>query len=236
MILPAFVLIAALSLLPCSAGFVARAETPCIPADESSGAANHTGAAEDSLQSLGAGTYMLPVPVWVIGSYDRKGKPNMMTASWVGICCSEPPCVTISLRKATYTFGNIMERKAFTVNIPRAEHAAAVAFFGRVSGRDTDKLAATGLTPVRSALVDAPYLAEFPLVAECKVTHTYEAGLHTMFIGEIIDVKVDRSILGENARPDAGKIDPLLYAPGSSRFYGLGESIGRIEELANKHK
>ena len=32
-----------------------------------------------------------------------------MTIAWGGICCSIPPCVTISLRKATYTYGNIIE-------------------------------------------------------------------------------------------------------------------------------
>ena len=73
-------------------------------------------------KSLGAKT-LLPTPVWIIGSYDSVGKPNMMTAAWVGICCSRPPCVTISLRKATYTYGNIMKRKAYTVNLPSEEFA-----------------------------------------------------------------------------------------------------------------
>ena len=68
-------------------------------------------------KSLGA--KMVPTaPVWVVGSYDRNGKPNVMTAAWAGICCSKPPCLTVSLRKATYTYGNIMARKAYTVNMP----------------------------------------------------------------------------------------------------------------------
>lgn len=62
-------------------------------------------------------------------------------------------------------------------------------FFGRASGRNTDKLAATGLMAVRSELVDAPYLAGGPLVLECAVRHTLKIGLHTMFVGEILDIK-----------------------------------------------
>ena len=69
----------------------------------------------DKKISLGAEISLL-TPVWVIGSYDKANKPNMMTAAWVGICCSQPPCVTVSLRKATYTYHNIMAKKAFTVD------------------------------------------------------------------------------------------------------------------------
>ena len=125
--------------------------------------------AVETRKSLGAKTLAQPCPVWVIGSYDAAGKPNVMTASWAAICCSQPPMVTVSLRKATYTYGSIMESKAFTVNIPSEEFVSAAAYFGSVSGRDVDKFAASGLTPVKSALVNAPYIKEFPLVLECKL-------------------------------------------------------------------
>ena len=67
-------------------------------------------------QSLGANTFAIPTPVWVIGTYDTESKANAMTAAWTGICCSKPPCVYVSLRKATYTYHNIKEREAFTKN------------------------------------------------------------------------------------------------------------------------
>ena len=60
-----------------------------------------------------------------------------------------------------------------------------------------DKFAATGLTPAKSDLVDAPYVKEFPLVIECKVLKIVEIGLHTEFIGEIVDVKADSDVLNE---------------------------------------
>ena len=69
-------------------------------------------------KSLGAKTLVYPTPVFVVGTYDANGKPNVMTASWGGICCSQPPCVAVSLRKATATYGNIVARKAFTISIP----------------------------------------------------------------------------------------------------------------------
>lgn len=180
----------------------------------------------DAMKSLGAKTFAQPCPVWVIGSYDAAGKPNVMTASWAAICCSQPPMVTVSLRKATYTYGNIMESKAFTVNVPSEEFVGEAAYFGGVSGRDVDKFAASGLTPVKSELVNAPYLKEFPLVLECKLVKTVELGLHTMFIGEIVDVKAAESVLGANGMPDITKVKPFIFAPGHADFYAIGASIG----------
>src|SRR5512136_926866 len=140
------------------------------------------------MKSLGAQTLIYPAPVLVVGTYDKAGKPNVMTASWGGICCSQPPCVAVSLRKATYTYGNILERKAFTISIPSEAYVKEADYFGLVSGRGTDKFAATKLTPVHSDLVDAPYVKEFPLIVECKLAHVIDLGLHTQFVGEVVDV------------------------------------------------
>ena len=187
-------------------------------------------------KSLGAKTIAPPAPAWLICSYDSAGNPNMMTASWVGMACSKPPCVTVSLRKATYTFGNIMERGAYTVNIPSVKLAEATAYAGVVSGRDTDKFADTGLTAVKSDLVDAPYIKECELVLECRLIKTVELGLHTMFIGEIMDVKADAEILGENGSPDPVKHMPFIWSIGGYGFYGLGARIGGVGELADKYR
>ena len=178
-------------------------------------------------KSMGARTLVFPTPVWVVGTYDKEGKPNVMTAAWGGICCSQPPCVAVSLRKATYTYGNLMERKAFTVNVPSEARCREADYIGIVSGKNVDKFAATGLTPVRSELVDAPYVKEFPLVLECKLLRTVEIGLHTQFIGEIIDVKADESVLGEGGLPDIEKVKPIVYSPEIRSYHGIGRNLGR---------
>ncbi|HSG29768.1 MAG TPA: flavin reductase family protein [Candidatus Krumholzibacterium sp.] len=185
-------------------------------------------------ESLGAHTLILPVPVWIIGSYDSAGTPNVMAASWAGICNSRPACVTISLTETRYSYKNIMERKSFTVNIPSEKYAAESAFFGTVSGRDFNKFEVTGLTAVRSALVDAPYIGEFPLVAECRLIHTYKVGSHVMMVGEILDVKADKSILNENGRPDIDLLKPFIYTPGSGNFVGMGKDLGTVRDLQEK--
>jgi flavin reductase (DIM6/NTAB) family NADH-FMN oxidoreductase RutF len=185
-------------------------------------------------KSLGAKTLAVPTPVWVIGTYDQNGKPNVMTAAWAAICCSRPPCVSVSLRKATYSYGNIVHRRAFTVNIPDESQVRAADYFGMVSGKDTDKFADTGLTPVPSDLVDAPYVEEFPLVLECRVIHTLEIGLHTLFVGEILDVKAEVDVLGEKGLPDMEKVKPILFGPEICTYHGVGQYLGQAFSIGRR--
>ena len=185
-------------------------------------------------KSLGAQTLIFPTPTWIVGTYDKDGRPNAMTAAWAGICCSDPPCVAVSLRKATYTYGSLMERKAFTVSVPSESHVKEADYFGLVSGRDTDKFSATGLTPVGSELVDAPYVEEFPMVLECKVLHVFELGLHTQFVGEIMDVKVDEAVLGSEGHPEIEKVRPIIFSPGDRGYHGVGTSLGHAFAIGKK--
>lgn len=99
----------------------------------------------------------------VIGTYDQNGKPNVMTAAWGGICCSKPPCVAIAVQKIRYTYTNLEVHNAFTICVPSVQHLKEVDYFGIASGKKTDKFAASGLTPTKSNIVDAPYVEEFPL-------------------------------------------------------------------------
>jgi flavin reductase (DIM6/NTAB) family NADH-FMN oxidoreductase RutF len=177
--------------------------------------------------SLDAKSFAPITPVWVVGTYDSVGKPNAMTAAWAGICCSKPPCVYVSLRKATYTYDNLMARKAFTVSFPSEAYVKEADYFGMASGRDSDKFAVTKLMPVKSDLVDAPYVGEFPVVLECKVINVVEIGLHTMFIGEVLDVKADKSVLNENGLPDVEKVQPLIWSLANMSYRKVGGHLGK---------
>jgi flavin reductase (DIM6/NTAB) family NADH-FMN oxidoreductase RutF len=185
-------------------------------------------------KSVGAKTIVYPTPVFVVGTYDKAGKANVMTAAWGGICCSTPPCVAVSLRKATYTYGNIVAHKAFTISIPSENYVKEADYFGLVSGEKEDKFAASGLTPVKSDLVDAPYVKEFPLVLECKVLHTLEIGLHTQFVGEIMDVKADEAVIGEKGLPEIEAVRPFSYAPESRGYYRIGSFLGKAFSIGRE--
>jgi len=187
-------------------------------------------------KSLGAKTILYPTPVLVIGTYDKEDRPNVMTAAWGGICCSSPPCVAIALRKATYTYGNIVLQGGFTINIPSEQHVSYADYFGMVSGKRTDKFSVTGLTPIKSTLVNAPYIKEFPFVLECKLIQKIELGLHTQFIGEILDIKADKGVLDQNGQLDIEKVKPVLYAPEANKYFGLGTFLGNAFSIGQDVK
>lgn len=177
-------------------------------------------------RSLGRKTLILPAPTWVVGTYAADGTPNAMTAAWGGICCSKPPSVCVSLREATYTYAAIVEREAFTVNVPAASQTKIADYLGLVSGRDIAKFAAAGLTAVKAEQVDAPRVEEFPLSLECALMHTVKIGLHTLFVGEIRDVLAEESILNGNGRPSMERLCPPVFSTGDVAYYAVGDRIG----------
>jgi len=185
-------------------------------------------------KSLGAKTLLFPTPVLIVCSYDAKGVPNAMNVAWGGIACSEPPCVAVSIRKPRKTYENILAKKAFTVNIPSEKYMKEADYFGIVSGKTEDKFKATGLTPVKSDLVDAPYIKEFPLVMECTLKETHDLGIHTQFIGEIKDVKVDESALNAKGFPDPEKMKAFVFDPGTSAYYATGKFLGQAFTVGKK--
>ena len=185
-------------------------------------------------KSIGAKTIIFPTPVFIIGTYDSSNKPNAMVVAWGGICCSEPPCVSISLREATYTYGNILERKAFTLNIPSEKYIKEADYFGIVSGRAEDKFSSTGLTPIKSELVDAPYVKEFPFILECNLLQSIKIGLHTLFIGQIKDAKVDEEVLTKGGFPDIEKIKPMIFNPANRAYYGVGKYLNNAFSIGRK--
>jgi flavin reductase (DIM6/NTAB) family NADH-FMN oxidoreductase RutF len=107
-------------------------------------------------------------------------------------------------------------------------------FFGMASGKNTDKFKRSGFTPVKSDYVDAPYVKEFSMILECKVIHYYEIGLHTHFVGEIMDVKIDEEMLTDEGKPDIEKIRPIVYSPEANKYHGIGEFIGKAFDMGKK--
>ncbi|MGZ4863789.1 MAG: flavin reductase family protein [Halobacteriota archaeon] len=190
-------------------------------------------------KSIGAHSVTYPAPVFVVGTYDAERKPNVMTAAWGGICCSAPPCVAVSLREATYTYGNILKRNAFTISIPSEKYVKEADYFGIESGKHVDKFAVSGLTPAKSEVVDAPYVDEFPFILECQLLQSVEIGGHTQFIGEIKDIKVDEDLIKDD-KPLIEKIMPLIFGIDNFAYYGVGKYVAKAfsvgKEIIEKRK
>jgi len=178
-------------------------------------------------RSLGPLPLLYPQPVLLVATYDADGKPNVMAAAWGGICSSDPVSLTVSVRPERWTHDALLARKAFTVCIATENMVAAADYVGMASGRRYDKFPVAGFTPVRAEKVDAPYIAECPVVLECSLSQTVGLGVHTMMIGAILDVKADADCLDvSGAFPDIFKLSPLIYDSGSRCYYNIGQLVG----------
>lgn len=83
----------------------------------------------------------------LIGAADKKhGNANAMTASWgtIGFLWNRPVC-TCFIRPQRYTFGMAKENERLSFSFFGEEHRKALAFCGKESGKDGDKLERAGL-------------------------------------------------------------------------------------------
>jgi len=176
-------------------------------------------------KSIGAKSLIYPNPVLLIGTYDQEGKPNLMTVSWGGVCCSDPPCIAVSVRQARFTYRNLLDKKEFTINIPSENHVNQADYCGIYSGRDENKFESTGLTAIKSDLIDAPFVQEFPISLICKLKDILEVGVHTQFIGEVIDILADESVLNDKNSPIIEKVKPICYDFIGKGYYSIGRKL-----------
>jgi flavin reductase (DIM6/NTAB) family NADH-FMN oxidoreductase RutF len=185
--------------------------------------------------SIGPNPYVQPNTVFVVGSYDTDGRPNLMTVAWGSICCSKPPCIAITPAKKTKTYQNILHSKAFTINIPSISHVRETDYVGIYSGKKENKFESLGLTPIKGDLVNAPYADEFFFILECKVIYSLQLGSDMqLFIGEILDIKAEKHILGENGLPDIRKVQPFVYDEIDRNYFAVGELIAKAFSIGKK--
>lgn len=176
---------------------------------------------------LSPSTLLSPTPVVLVSSADPKqpDKPDMITIAWAGTVNSEPPMVSVSLRKDRWSHGLITVSGEFVVNLVDEKMARALDFCGVRSGRDTDKAKETGLNYMPAdQMQSAPAVEGAPLNLCCKVRHTLELGSHDMFIGEVVSVMVRQDLLDSDGKLHLEKAGLIAYSHGL--YQKLGEVIG----------
>lgn len=183
--------------------------------------------------NLGPQTYLYPMPVLIIGTYDDKMVPNAMNAAWGGI--SDYKQVSISLDFSHKTVKNLKQRMAFTVSIANLENMVPADYVGIVSGNIVNnKIEKTKWTVETSTFVDAPIFKELPMTLECKVLNlNEETGILT---GEIINISVDDRILDQNNKINVQKLNPITYDPVNHNYIILGDIVGKAFKEGEKLK
>ncbi len=170
------------------------------------------------------GNMLYPLPVVMVSSADKDGKPNIITIAWTGTICSDPAMVSISVRKERYSHKLISESGEFVINLTTEDLAFATDYCGVKSGRDVDKFKEMNLTPLKADIVLAPLIAESPVNLECKVTEVKELGTHDMFLAEVVAVHVDDAYMDEKNKFHLEYAKPIVYSHGT--YLKTGEELG----------
>ena len=167
---------------------------------------------------------LYPVPV-VLVSCGKQDLANIITIAWCGVACSKPPLLSISIRPSRHSSGIIKDTGDFVINIPTQDLLKEIDICGTVSGRDKDKFSLCNFTKSDPSIVKSPMIKECPANIECKVAKILNLGAHDMFIGEVVKVHHDRSVLDKEGNMDYSKALPIVYNQGE--YWSLGKRIGR---------
>ena len=174
---------------------------------------------------VGVSTILNPVPVVMVSSGSKDGKANIMTVAWAGTVNSEPPMVSVSIRKSRYSHKLISETGEFVINLVSKSLCKACDYCGVRGGEKEDKFKACGLTPVKAEGLEYAYaIKEAPVSISCVVKSVTELGSHDMFIGERKAVTADSYLLDENGKLCLENAKLVAYNHGE--YYLLGEKLG----------
>ncbi|MBP5293646.1 MAG: flavin reductase family protein, partial [Clostridia bacterium] len=151
-----------------------------------------------------------------------------------GTVCSDPPMVSVSIRKERYTHHILKETGEFVLNLTNRRLVRATDDCGVRSGRDEDKFAACGLHTEDGRTISAPSIRESPVALECKTEKILELGSHDMFLGRVTAVLVDPKLLDEKGRLALEKADLIAYSHGI--YFELGKLLGTFGFSVKKIK
>jgi len=126
-----------------------------------------------------------PGPV-VLVTTSRKGKANVMPMSWHTMMEFDPPLVGCVISGRNHTFDTLRATKACVIAIPTVAIAKAVVGCGNTSGRDVDKFAKFGLTPLPASRVDAPLVGECCANLECRIADSRMVAKYNFFVLEVV--------------------------------------------------
>lgn len=184
--------------------------------------------------SFKPGNILNPVPVVMVSVTDKSGKSNILTIAWTGTINSDPPMVSISVRKERYSFPIIEQTKEFVINLVTEDLTFACDYCGVKSGKDIDKFKEMKLTECDVDNVSAKGIEQSPVNIGCRVVEQKDLGTHTMFIAEVVGVNVDEKYMDETGKFDLNALGLVAYSHGE--YFKLGQKIGKFGYSVKKEK
>lgn len=181
------------------------------------------------------GTMIYPLPAVMVSCGNTPEEYNIITLSWVGTLCTNPPMCYISVRPERHSYEIIKKNMEFVINLTTRDMSYPTDWCGVRSGKDYRKFDEMKLTPGPCTVVKAPLIEESPVCIECRVKEIISLGSHDMFIADVVNVRVEQTHLNtETGKLELAECNPLVYVHGN--YYDLGEKIGKFGWSVEKKK
>ena len=167
---------------------------------------------------------IFPMPVLLVATFNEDGSVDVMNAAWGTM--QERGTVALNLTETHKTVENIKARRGFVVHLADAKHVVEADWFGIVSGhKDPDKFAKTGMTYVKSDLVDAPVINELPVAIECEFVEFQNDATGIGVIGKVLRTSVEEANL-KDGKVDINSLEAIAYDPFTHGYYKVGGRVG----------
>lgn len=181
------------------------------------------------------GTMIYPLPAVMVTVGDSIENCNIITISWTGTICSDPPMCYISVRPSRHSYDVLKQTGEFVINLTNSKLARQTDWCGVRSGKDYNKFKEMGLTAEPSLIVKTPSIQESPVNIECQVVNVVPLGSHDMFVAKVVNVRVDDQYLdAETGKFDMEAIKLISYTHG--HYYEQGKPIGKFGFSVEKKK
>lgn len=181
-----------------------------------------------------------PTPILLIGTYNEDGTVNAMISTWTVTATWD--VIELNLYKIRKTTQNIEKRKAFTVSVVTKDFLKQCDYLGTVTGKKIiDKVDRTGLTPVKSEFVDAPYFKELPVTIECELRRIdkQEDDISVRILGNIKNTAIEESVLKLDDKGkqtlDFSKLQPVVWDEFSTDYFAVGEKLGHWFKMGKEY-
>ena len=168
---------------------------------------------------------LYPRNVVLVSCMNPKDKANLITLSWCTPTSFRPPMIAISIGHERYSHKLIVETKEFVVNIPTMDILKDVLLCGRTTGKTSDKLEKTLLTPLPAKRVKPQIIKECVAHIECKLIQQIKTGDHTLFVGEVVTAYSNEGIFDGSFA--LSKVKPI-YQIGESEFTTVSSETIRM--------
>lgn len=182
------------------------------------------------------GSVMLnPTPVVVVTSKSDDDKVNAFTVGWVSTVCTKEPIIAMGIRPERLSHEYIKDSGECVINLPSRDMVKFVDYCGVVSGRKVDKIKHFGYKLNEGVGINTPSLDLSPVALECKVKSITPLGTHDLFLLDVVNVKVDESLIEANGKISFNKANLICYNHGE--YYGLNaKALGSFGYSIKKKK